>query len=160
MRIACPSCTAAYEVPASRMKPNRMVRCERCGNEWAAVREADSAPDPDAGTEDTHAPHDEPSLVVTDTDRLVSHGPAPPRSVALIAAWIATIVVLAGALTATIIYRAEIVRAWPPSARLLGGPPLPSQVGSQIPSGNAKTAPPAEAKPVGADPRKTTPPPG
>ena len=37
MRIACPSCDAEYDVPVSRLKPGKMVRCARCGGEWVAA---------------------------------------------------------------------------------------------------------------------------
>lgn len=45
MRIVCPSCQAAYEVPdavlrpASPGAPARVVKCARCGNAWAPAAE-------------------------------------------------------------------------------------------------------------------------
>jgi predicted Zn finger-like uncharacterized protein len=51
MRIVCPSCQAAYEVPDAVLRPAapgapaRMVKCARCGNAWAPAAEA-PAPEP------------------------------------------------------------------------------------------------------------------
>jgi predicted Zn finger-like uncharacterized protein len=45
MRIVCPSCDAAYEVPESILAPGkRAVRCVRCGTEWTPGREPQTAP--------------------------------------------------------------------------------------------------------------------
>jgi predicted Zn finger-like uncharacterized protein len=51
MRIACPTCQAAYEVPDTLLRPPapgaaaRKVKCARCGNAWAPeVPEAAPAP--------------------------------------------------------------------------------------------------------------------
>ena len=44
MRIACPTCNAAYEVAAERLAPGRDVRCARCGTLWAPVAAEDAAP--------------------------------------------------------------------------------------------------------------------
>lgn len=37
MRIVCPSCSAAYDVPDSLVTAGRVVRCARCNSEWAPV---------------------------------------------------------------------------------------------------------------------------
>src|SRR3974390_1113749 len=34
MRIDCPSCQAAYDVPDRLLSAGRTVRCARCGGEW------------------------------------------------------------------------------------------------------------------------------
>jgi predicted Zn finger-like uncharacterized protein len=34
MRIDCPSCAAAYDVPADRLVAGRAVKCARCGTLW------------------------------------------------------------------------------------------------------------------------------
>ena len=34
MRIACPFCSAAYDVPAPLLREPRMVRCAQCSREW------------------------------------------------------------------------------------------------------------------------------
>jgi predicted Zn finger-like uncharacterized protein len=135
MRITCPSCAAEYEVPASRLSSHRMVRCVRCGGEWMAQetdareansREADApeadAPDPSvvpAGILASQAAEwDTPAM--TAMDRLAATAPLPRRSIGLTAAWMATLVVLIGAIAATIVWREAAVRAWPPIGRILG----------------------------------------
>jgi predicted Zn finger-like uncharacterized protein len=35
MRIVCPSCAAAYEVPAPILAKRRRMRCARCHDDWA-----------------------------------------------------------------------------------------------------------------------------
>ena len=40
MRIECPGCATAYEVPASQIRPGRSVRCACCDRQWLP------APDP------------------------------------------------------------------------------------------------------------------
>lgn len=53
MRIVCPSCQAAYEVPEKLLSgPPKRVRCARCGEQWfpqdAATGEDRATPEPDA----------------------------------------------------------------------------------------------------------------
>lgn len=132
MRIACPSCAAEYEVPTSRMTPRRMVRCERCGNEWVAVQEIEASPavnEPDEVGPPEHADPEEDvaspptaRINVAPMDRLTPSRPSSRRDVRLLAAWIASVVLLAGAATAVVICRSDVVRAWPAGARLLGSP--------------------------------------
>lgn len=130
MRIACPSCATAYEVPDDRLRPHRMVRCARCGGEWMPVREpaalpepatvesADEAPPPAAIVE---AEPEAPSVRVSPAiERLT--GPVPERrqaGVGLAFAWLLSLAVLAGAAGAVFTWRGDIERAWPPSARIL-----------------------------------------
>ena len=145
MRIACPSCAAEYEVPASRMTPRRMVRCERCGNEWVAVQEVEASPgatEPvDVGA-DQVAPEANvaspppPAANVAAMNRLAPSRPSRERDVGLLAAWIASIVLLVAAATAVLVWRSDVVRAWPASARLLGSP-LVVAIPAHAPSGTA-----------------------
>lgn len=130
MRIVCPSCAAAYELPADRLKQRRTVRCARCGGQWVAgqdIQEASPIPQPAATL---HAP----LPAVTAMDRLAAAAATrKKRPAALIAAWVATFLVLGGAVAAVLIWRAEVVEEWPPSALILGTP------GSQ-PAGLGSTA--------------------
>jgi predicted Zn finger-like uncharacterized protein len=123
MRIACPSCAAEYEVPASRLTPGRKVRCTRCGEQWAAVQEAEEPPppavDPEPAEVEPRAALAAPSPTITAMDRLAAPAP-PPRSVALIAAWVATFVALGTVMVAAVVWRGPIVRAWPSSGWVLG----------------------------------------
>jgi len=34
MRLECPACDAAYDVPEGLLGPSRKVRCVRCGRQW------------------------------------------------------------------------------------------------------------------------------
>jgi hypothetical protein len=107
------------------MKPRRMVRCARCGNEWAAVQEAEAS-GPDAATAESGPaaggtdPEADLAMAFTALDRFTA--PRPPRQPGLIAAWLATALIMAAAAAAAVAWRAEAVRAWPPAARLLGQP--------------------------------------
>jgi predicted Zn finger-like uncharacterized protein len=139
MRIACPSCGATYEVPASRLKPGKMVRCARCGSDWLPEAEAAAAPpqprtapfDP-TGPSDPTAPVDPTALPggesehfadglpeITAMDRLAASPALLPSRAGLIAAWVLTVAVLAGAAAAVFGWRDTVVRAWPPSGRIL-----------------------------------------
>lgn len=45
MRIVCPSCQAAYEVPDKLLSSGpRKVRCAKCGGDWMAEAEPEPAP--------------------------------------------------------------------------------------------------------------------
>jgi predicted Zn finger-like uncharacterized protein len=45
MRIVCPSCQAAYEVPDKLLSSGpRKVRCAKCGGDWMAEAEPEAAP--------------------------------------------------------------------------------------------------------------------
>jgi predicted Zn finger-like uncharacterized protein len=125
MRIACPKCAAEYEVPASRLPPRKTVRCARCGGEWAAVEEAEGLSRKVAATLseqelNRHAEVEEPLPQMTAMDRLAAAGLRPARSTRLVAAWILTLVILMATGAATIVWREPVVRAWPPSGRILG----------------------------------------
>ena len=48
MRIVCPSCRAAYEVPESLVAGGNAVRCAKCGRQWAP-RPPAAAPEPPPG---------------------------------------------------------------------------------------------------------------
>jgi predicted Zn finger-like uncharacterized protein len=144
MRIACPTCAAEYEVPASRLAPRRVVRCARCGGEWAATEEAEELP-PDFFRTNTQAElaqeigreTPEPLPPVTAMDRLAAPRPRPSWPIGLIAAWVMTLVILIAAVAATITWKESVVRAWPPSNRILGSmdhpTPAPAQTAGKAP---------------------------
>ena len=120
MRIVCPKCAAAYEVPADRLKVRRTVRCARCDEQWAAVKDIEHTPAP-ADAPPAHTAAQAAALpAFTAMDRLVADYRQPKRSIALMAAWVLTLGVLIAAAAAAIVWRADIVHAWPPSARILG----------------------------------------
>jgi predicted Zn finger-like uncharacterized protein len=123
MRIVCSSCAAEYEVPALRLRPGKLVRCARCGNKWLPVDQAEEGAPSDTADEQ-RAPDVELQNAgslpeVTAMDRLAATPVRPAARTGLIAAWVLTFVVLASAVAATVGWRDEVVRAWPPSGRIL-----------------------------------------
>jgi len=146
MRIVCPSCQAAYEVPDKLLGGGvRKVRCARCGTEW--VPAADPAAPPEAPAIVPLLPPDDApaSAAVAPGPPApappVAEPPSPPapmlprpgpdraaeipkpreeRGLAVLAglAWLASLLLLAGAAWATITWRTEIMAAWAPSRRL------------------------------------------
>jgi predicted Zn finger-like uncharacterized protein len=143
MRIDCPSCNAAYDVPEDRLVAGRAVKCARCAGMWTPVPALSPQQAREPGL--TAAPVAEPRAGVEhDPDAAELPGilpaaaavpealPAPPaiaplsspaparrRSKApLAAAWLLTIAVLAGLGWAAFDRRAVIMEAWPPSIRV------------------------------------------
>lgn len=134
MRIECPSCSAAYDVPDSLMSPGRVVRCARCGGEWSPVAAAAAPPQ-----EPPPAPESEPEVVMAEPlpvpvpasappppspvvrlsamERLAAHPAWPQPSHRLRFAWAASIAVLVLGAGAAFAWRSQIVEVWPPSAR-------------------------------------------
>lgn len=124
MRIVCPSCAAEYEVPESRLLAGKMVRCAKCGSEWVPVRETEADPVsseavPPPLEHDPGPPAEATLPSVTAMDRLAAAPPLRRRNRGLIAAWLATGIVLAAAVAAAFSWRTEIVRLWPPGGRIL-----------------------------------------
>lgn len=135
MRIVCPGCAAAYEVPADRLSPRKMVRCARCGAEWVAVQEADPIGDPaeeparalDGDSAGSLAAQSQAALpAVTAMDRLAAAGSKPGRSAALLLAWMLSFAALGGMGAAVFTWRGAVVHAWPAAARILGSQTSPA----------------------------------
>jgi predicted Zn finger-like uncharacterized protein len=138
MRTACPKCAAEYEVPASRLPPRKMVRCARCGGEWEAVEEAEGSREVTAALSEHELNRndgaEEAIPRLTGMDRLAATGRRPPQSPRLVAAWILTLVILVAAMTATVVWREPVVRAWPPSGRILGWTDHRTPISAQPPA--------------------------
>lgn len=139
MRMVCPACSAAYEVPESLLTAGRVVRCARCAHQWTPLvapseplEPAAQLPLPAAG-----APHwpdaeviedvdvEAPEALSSDTprftamDRLALHRANvedDPRALRM--AWAASIVALLLLVAATFVFRNEIAHIWPSSQRL------------------------------------------
>jgi predicted Zn finger-like uncharacterized protein len=124
MRIVCPICSATYDVRDELLAPGRAVRCVRCSEQWIAIEAAPQAPPPIA--EEPAAPpppRREPDPVVsprlTAMDRLASQPVAMPRANPWVRiAWVASFVVLLVAGWGAVAWRGDVMRVWPPSARV------------------------------------------
>ena len=125
MRIVCPSCSAEYDVPEARLTPRKMVRCSQCGGEWIASPASDDpgeemASEPAEPIDDLSPQPMLPAPRVSAMDRLVASVRNLPERTPLIVAWVLTGVVLIAAVAAVMTWREAVVRAWPPSSRVLG----------------------------------------
>jgi predicted Zn finger-like uncharacterized protein len=133
MRITCPNCSTLYDVPRSSLAARRSVRCSRCGAVWqptpatATSSTREVGPErltPKSVTREGENPRD-----VADRSQPSQSGPrrraretSTPYSAVdykLRAAWIASFLIIAGALAATVYWRGEVMKAWPPSSRIL-----------------------------------------
>ncbi len=118
MILSCPTCSTRYLVdPLAIGAEGRQVRCARCGHVW---RQA--------------APSEETTAPVAEEDVPVLRGPAraralppgstlpalrqAPRRRASGLAWLALVLVVAGALAALAAFRLQFIAIWPPAAEL------------------------------------------
>ncbi len=124
MRIACPACAATYDVPDERLAPGRLVRCMRCGADWAPlamVAAPVAAPQPLPEPEPPPsmpppapvalAPQPEPRAPEPRTRR-PSRGNRP-----LALAWLLSLAVLAAGAWLAVNRRPDVVSVWPASER-------------------------------------------
>jgi predicted Zn finger-like uncharacterized protein len=137
MQIACPGCAATYEVPASRLTPGRSVRCASCNRVWKPELLAKPPPPP---VEAEPEPQLQSGTTSADAMQRLAASPAVParRPIGLAVAWVASLLLLAGAGAGVVLWRETIIRAWPPSGRILAllGP-LPAQP-AQMPGNTAQ----------------------
>ncbi len=134
MRITCPACEATYEVPARLLGAARQLRCAKCKHLWQpAIEEAEPvaapervvlppvapvAPPPPPLREvppPTPAARRSPELIEPPLPMLQDR---PPASRGIYAAWAVSLALVAGIGTGLWLYRADVVEAWPPAARL------------------------------------------
>jgi predicted Zn finger-like uncharacterized protein len=85
MKIVCPSCAAAYEVPESVVASKRAVRCARCGGDWVpgAADEPPSAPPVEAAVEPPAPVTPEPAPVaeeVSEPEQIDEPTPTTPAA--------------------------------------------------------------------------------
>jgi predicted Zn finger-like uncharacterized protein len=143
MRIVCPSCEAAYELPPTLLKPGQAVRCARCQREWLPPGDEPS-PVPPAPTAipvppaPTAIPGPPPvpdnasplSRLATEThlaagrrttttmENLARPGTPPRNGHGVGIAWFVSLVVLALLVWGAYVGRATVMQVWPPSIRL------------------------------------------
>jgi predicted Zn finger-like uncharacterized protein len=120
MRLVCPSCHAAYDVPDDRLGAGvRRLRCACCAQEWTF-----EPPAPPARPPPPPPPPRAPAAPLVAEPRIApppSFPPdeaVPPAGGHAWAAWTASILLLAGLAVAAVHFRAEITQLWPPSQRL------------------------------------------
>jgi predicted Zn finger-like uncharacterized protein len=127
MRIECPACAAAYEVPDRLLAgPARTLRCSRCGADFALPQGA--APEPAVvAPPDPARPAEARPMAFAEAPRvpepLASRAlaPIPPStsiSPALASAWVASIAMVGGAVFAFFYFQAGVMAVWPASTRL------------------------------------------
>ncbi len=128
MRIVCPSCAAAYEVPEARLIPSQSVRCARCGTNWAPVAGPQLAAGPVPPQPSAAVPPFPQSRPPSDTQ--IFSAPSPfagtlerpgarlASGPAVLAGWVVSIVAVIGLGWAAVTWRYDIMNAWPPSERL------------------------------------------
>lgn len=122
MRIECPACATAYEVPPDRLAPGQVVRCARCGSDWTPLQpetpqplalpsEPGPIPQPAPIAEPEPEPSPEPEQF-SSTPQTRTQDKWPLRL-----AWLLTLLILAVALASAYQARDRIMQAWPPSTR-------------------------------------------
>ena len=131
MRIACPACAAAYEVPDRLLAgPARTLRCSRCGTDFALpgaaapvapppveARQPEPPPEPPAIATPPPAAAARPEALVE--PRAVPQSAAPePASPALLRAWVASVAVVLVAILSLLVFHTRVMEAWPASRRL------------------------------------------
>lgn len=138
MRIACPACSAIYEVPDRLVGTGKRLRCARCANEWVPPEMAAAAPvpamppPPEPPPRQAAAPTPEPAALppperVPRPQVPALHGEPKPKLSAsgrrsarlpvMLALALSTALV-AALLAAGILWRGAVMQAFPPS-RLL-----------------------------------------
>lgn len=130
MRVACPACDATYEVPDHLIGAGRRLRCAKCGHEWlvqapgapkgAAPPAPSVAEPPPAPARDRSPAHPAlrrpPQVIEPPLPQFGDTVPQRPR-IALWLGWIASILVLLLLAASVLMFRADIVAAWPPAER-------------------------------------------
>jgi len=130
MRIDCPSCGAAYEVPDTALAAGpRLLRCTACGHEFevrppaleppqpgAAKPGAPPPPEPKAPPEPRRPP---PASSPRPGSPLPAERPAPPAPdrVALLG-WVATLAALGAGGWLAVTEHVAIAEAWPPARHI------------------------------------------
>jgi predicted Zn finger-like uncharacterized protein len=137
MRVECPSCRAAYEVPERLLGAKaRALRCARCGTVFEAAapvaeeeRPPPPPPEPVRAAPPPPAPRAAPAPeppAEEEEARFDDTPPAPlvppPRrerpAKAPVLAWGASLLAVGGGVWALFAHRGAVVEAWPPAARL------------------------------------------
>lgn len=139
MRVQCPDCTIAYDVPDHLLVGRKALRCARCGAEWTPGELASKPveaiparpppplpatppPKPTSFAESAPVappPHEEQieREPFSAMERLARPVEPPPRSHWVGFAWVGSLVVLTALAWGAVAWRANVMHAWPPSTR-------------------------------------------
>lgn len=128
MRIACPSCAATYEVPDRLLSgAPRSLRCSRCGADFTPPRaEASLAPSIEPPAEQmveamvpTPAAAPEPAATPAPAPPPVpARAPVAAPPTTLLRAWVGSLALVLGSILALVLFRTQVMSAWPPATRL------------------------------------------
>jgi predicted Zn finger-like uncharacterized protein len=134
MRIVCPACSATYDVPDSLLTAGRVVRCARCSGQWAPIAPVPAEPEPEAAeveaepeaeaeSAETALAAEVPMVLaqppaISAMDLLAMQPVQPGSPLRLRLAWAASLLLLVVLGWSAYAWRAQIVHAWPPSARI------------------------------------------
>lgn len=134
MRIQCPSCEAAYDLPQGRVVAGRAVRCARCGTDWtpSPAVEPQPAAEPDPPPIEAPAPPAaaEPRAALRPAAAAPRRLRRPSERQLVLGGWVLSVAVLLLLGWAAVAWRDGVMRAWPPSERAyaafgLAGPAQP-----------------------------------
>lgn len=129
MLIACPQCSATYDLPPERLPPGREVRCARCITLWTPVPLEPVPVEPLtlapleslADVRGDTAAQPQPAFAFTASlpAEILAAAPAlPVRGGWLLpVAWCLTVAIVAGLGWLAVDRRADVMRAWPASER-------------------------------------------
>ncbi len=127
MRIACPTCGAEYDVPDRLLSgAARTLRCSRCATDFALPSLAAAPPPPPAPPEPVAVPAPAPAPPPAAAEPEAPPAPAVPERTpvardpqdrALLGAWAASVLVVLGGIAAMLVFRAQLMAAWPPVTR-------------------------------------------
>jgi predicted Zn finger-like uncharacterized protein len=133
MRIVCPSCDAAYDVPESVLTTRTLLRCSRCASDFSPPG-LPQAPAPAAPEQTDHAPA-EPEIPIESPPPMAPVSASLPaaehqvaampqqatvlesRRTQILAAWAGSLMIIIAAIWLGISHRRSVMHAWPPSIR-------------------------------------------
>jgi len=119
MRIVCPSCDVAYDVPDAVLTARPLMRCARCAHEF-------KLPAPPGATAPAFAepPEEAPAAEPTPPDAVppsLTHQRTGPKAAdrrLVLSAWATSLAVIVLAIGLGVSYRRPVMHAWPASIRL------------------------------------------